>query len=103
VTQLAYRKFLLLILKKIYSPKEEKDFDSNFKREVDTNVTNIMKECKLDASNLPGGVIRYDELTTIINNLKLRKAPGHDSITNEHIIHGGKSLALCLLNILIQL
>jgi hypothetical protein len=84
---------------KIYNPIEEKDFDFNFKREVDTNVRNIMKECKLDASNLPGGVIKYDELTTIIDSLKLRKAPGHDSITNEHIIHGGKNLALCLLNI----
>jgi hypothetical protein len=40
---------------KIYSPKEEKDFDFNFKREVDTNIRNIMKECKLDANNLPGG------------------------------------------------
>jgi hypothetical protein len=58
-----------------------------------------MKEYILDAINLPGGEIKFDELTTIINSLKLRKAPGHDSTTNEHIIHGGKNLALCLLNI----
>jgi hypothetical protein len=34
----------------------------------------------------------------VINSLKLRKAPGADSITNEHVIHSGEALIQCLTN-----
>jgi hypothetical protein len=39
------------------------------------------------------------ELNALIICLKFRKVPGRDSITIEHIIHGGKSLMTCLANI----
>ena len=39
------------------------------------------------------------EITTAITSLKRRKAPGDDSITNEHIIHVGKQLKKGLLKL----
>ena len=34
------------------------------------------------------------EVISVIKNLKRNKAPGHDSIQKEHIIHGGRKLAI---------
>ena len=39
------------------------------------------------------------EITTAITSLKRRKAPGDDSITNEHIIHSGKQLKTGILKL----
>ena len=39
------------------------------------------------------------EITTAITSLNQRKAPDDDSITNEHIIHGGKQLKTGLLKL----
>ena len=45
---------------------------------------------------LPGGDISIDEIFTIINDLKRRKAPGIDRIQSEHIIYGGAGLKMCI-------
>ena len=36
------------------------------------------------------------EVISVIKGLKRNKAPGHDSIQNEHIIHGDRKLAIAL-------
>ena len=55
----------------------------------------MIDECEADH----GYLLILTEITTAITSLKRRKAPGDDSITNEHIIHGGKQLKNHLLKL----
>lgn len=83
----------------IYTPLEDVQFDPGFKSNIDLELKHIIATCESDIHDLPGGCITTKELNAIISCLKLRKAPGYDSITNEHIVHGGKSLVRCLVNL----
>ena len=44
--------------------------------------------------------ITVTEVISVIKDLKRNKAPSHDSIQNEHIIHGGRKLAIALTQLL---
>jgi hypothetical protein len=46
--------------------------------------------------DLPGGPVTSEEISTLVNKLKRRKAPGPDQITYEHIIFGGPRLHRCI-------
>lgn len=81
---------------KIYILLQDNNFNQDFKYEVEFEIRRLTEICESDIQDLPGGSITTKELNTIINSLKRRKEPGHDSVTNEHIIHGGKSLVTCL-------
>ena len=83
----------------LYSPSESDNFDDIFRNEIDSSIGNIIKRCENDSQNLPGGKITTSELRDVINSLKLRKAPGADSIANEHVIHSGEALIQCLTNV----
>lgn len=76
----------------IYTPLEDVQFDPDFKSKIDLEMKHIIATCESDIHDLPGGCITTKELNSIIGCLKLRKAPGYDSITNEHIVHGGNHL-----------
>lgn len=59
-----------------------------------------MKTANIIRENLIlGGEVTIDEISLIIRDLKLRKAPGIDFIQNEHVIHGGLELKLCILHL----
>ena len=45
---------------------------------------------------LPGGPITNDDVKNVIKQLKRRKAPGDDGITNEHIIFEEKDVVSIL-------
>lgn len=76
----------------IYTPLEDVQFDPDFKSQIDLEMKHITATCESDIHDFPGGCITTKELNAIISCLKLRKAPGNDSITNEHIVHGGNHL-----------
>lgn len=59
-----------------------------------------MKIANIISENIfPGGEVTIDEISLIIRDLKLRKAPKIDLIQNEHVVHGGLELKLCILHL----
>ena len=85
--------------KRLYLPLEDTYFDTDFKKEIEDSFKLLTDECEADHGYLPGDKIILTEITTTITSLKRRKAPGDDSITNEHLIHGGKQLKTGLLKL----
>lgn len=85
--------------KHIYTLLEDVQFDPDFRSQRDLEIKHITATCESDIHDLTGGCITTKALNAIISCLKLRKTPGYDSITNEHIVHGGKSLVRCLVNL----
>ena len=74
------------------------DFDyrepcSSFDRNIRDKITNALKTCN-GKNNLRE--ISEDEILIARKELKRRKAPGPDEITNEHIIHGGKPIIMAI-------
>jgi hypothetical protein len=82
---------------KTHTPLEDDNFDFGLKTKISLEIFKIAKTCE-NINYLPGGII-LTEINIITNSLKFCKAPGHDSITNEHIIHGGRPLLLCVENV----
>ena len=79
----------------LFTPKDTGNFDSDFKIWVESKVESFKTEQSRDSENLSCPV----EVSEIVNNikeLKRRKSPGPDDVSNEHIIHGGPVLAQCL-------
>ncbi|CAG2209746.1 unnamed protein product [Mytilus edulis] len=66
----------------------------------------IERVCKADEDlYLPGGIISCDDVSSVIKQLKRRKACGNDMIQNEHLIYGGPKVSECLsffLNIVVE-
>lgn len=85
--------------KNLYTPLEDHIFDQAFRDQVEENFQKLTNECLLDSTDIPGGQFTSIEIISAIKTLMLRKAPGYDLITNEHIIHGGKTLVSCLLKL----
>ena len=75
----------------LFTPKETSSFDNYFKSLVEKRVKSFKKEQSLDNDNLSCPV-ELSELTTNIKELKRRKSPGADEVSNEHIISGGPVL-----------
>ena len=91
----------------LFSPDDnDLRFDDAFKQTVEQEVTLIKQRSKTfkthNAENITP--ITIDEIKVAIKSLKRRKAPGHDTITNEHVIHGGQRLirVICKLFCAIQ-
>lgn len=59
----------------------------------------IIKLCEHHVQYPPCGKITIVKITSVLEYLKLRKSPGYDSCTNEHIKHGGKILTKCILKL----
>lgn len=87
--------------RKLYTPLEDDSFDHAFRNTISDKYQHLTTECEEDPGYIPGGQLTTAEITSAINTgtLKLRKAPGDDSVTNEHIIHGGASLIACILKL----
>ena len=67
----------------LYTPSNDATFDKSF---YDTVSSEVKDYSELDEP------YTIDEGTEQIQTLKYRKDPGPDYITNEHIIHGGKTI-----------
>ncbi|VDI17291.1 Hypothetical predicted protein [Mytilus galloprovincialis] len=80
----------------IYQPKDENNFDNDFKCSIESTYNEIIKTCGVEGEYLPGGLITEKEVTELIGQLKYRKAAGHDRVQNEHLRHGGISVVKCV-------
>ena len=75
-------------------------------REIDENCKIIQditdkrfRKCTEIAMNSMTENISDEEMNTVIKNLKNKKAPGSDEITNEMIKRGGKDMIISLKNV----
>ena len=75
---------------RLSSPRESPEFDSQHFDHVSTRVKDWYGEEGI--SDFLIDPFTYDEVSKCINRLHLRKAPGHDGITAEHLRHGGPYL-----------
>ena len=82
----------------VYTPSSDDAFDDEFHRTIEESYQRIVKECSNMTGYLPGGHIKctFEEISTLVNKLKRRKAPGPDQITYEHIIFGGPRIHRCI-------
>jgi hypothetical protein len=67
------------------SPLQRSDFNQTFEREVDAKVRDIRAEVLPDDDPILKNDITLLEVTETVKHLNVRKAPGPDLITNEHI------------------
>ena len=75
---------------RLSSPRESPEFDSQHFDHVSARVKEWYGEAGI--SEFLVDPFSYDEVAKCINRLHLRKAPGHDGITAEHLRHGGPYL-----------
>ena len=84
----------------IYTPLADDNFDSGFNDHIDTEYDSLkIQSTAFEGDMLPGGTITNDDIHNLVNKLKLRKAPGEDAITNEHIKLSGPETIACLANL----
>ncbi|CAG2249401.1 unnamed protein product [Mytilus edulis] len=90
----------------LYTPADSPTFDDPTLNEINKAYREIERVCKADEDlYLPGGMISCNDISSVIKQLKRRKACGNDMIQNEHLIYGGPKVSECLsifLNIVVQ-
>ena len=72
----------------LYTESGNEDYDDAFKNEVERDIITL-EEMMENNEYLNGGPISPGEIKSIIMKMKLRKAPGWDDITVEHIRNAG--------------
>jgi len=69
--------------------------------ELDPNLEQELSQYLSMPSSLHNSFLNdpfeMQELDKVISSLSRRKSPGHDSLLNEHIIHGGRYVRLLIL------
>ena len=83
----------------VYTPLLDVDFDPEFKIDIEEQYDIFKLQSAASPDELPGGMISADDVEKVIKKLKLRKAPGEDGITNEHIKHSGPKTVSCLVKL----
>ena len=83
----------------VYTPLSDIDFDSDFKTEIEEQYDFFKLQCAASNDELPGGPITVADIEKVIQKLKLRKAPGEDGISNEHIKYSGPKTISCLVKL----
>ena len=86
-----YQQFLLITFPSLYLPKDHVNFDGNFKTEIE-NKRKLFETNEENNSDLFTCPVELSELKVCLKDLKKRKSPGADNISNEHLIHGGPAL-----------
>ena len=81
----------------VYTPHDS-SFDSNFCDRIEEQFDRI-KNQHFNTGDLPGGQISRDDVVKALRQLKTRKAPGDDNVTNEHLKLGGESVIDLLLKL----
>jgi hypothetical protein len=72
----------------LLSPLSRPQFDNEFLKDTDINVHNISQGILPDPDPILQIEITHEDVKSIIKDLKHRKAPGPDTITNEHVHYG---------------
>ena len=86
----------------IFIPTETNNFDSDFKQLIESRVNSFDNEQSYGCENLSCPV-ELSELENLIKDLKRRKSPGPDEVTNEHIVYGGPVLLISLKSLFDQM
>ena len=77
---------------KLYTPSNKPHYDDRFMKHIETEV----KRCEEESLRKDTYVLRDplvpEEIRKEIRKLKLKKAPGWDNVTTEHIRYGGDIL-----------
>ena len=81
----------------IYTPHDN-SFDGNFYNQIEQEFDRIKAQV-LPTDTLPGGLISRDDVVKALRQLKPRKAPGDDNVTNEHLKLGGDVVTELLLKL----
>ena len=81
----------------IYTPHDH-SFDGNFYNQIEQKFDRIKAQV-LPTDTLPGGLISRDDVVKALRQLKPRKAPGDDNVTNEHLKLGGDIVTDLLLKL----
>ena len=81
----------------VYTPHDD-SFDSDFYDQIEEQFNRIESQ-DLNTGDLPGGQISRDDVVKALCQLKTRKAPGDDNVTNEHLKLGGDSVIDLLLKL----
>ena len=83
----------------LFTPNAHNNYDNEFKGYVEENL----KKYELDANVCLDDILQNDftftEIKTVIDSLKIKKAPGWDNITAEQVKYGGDKLWTCLLRL----
>lgn len=83
----------------VFTPKNNERFDNIFLNNLDESVRMFEESDDYSEDDILTNEITMNELKDCFRDMKCRKAPGLDSITTEHIIHGGETLASYLLKL----
>lgn len=76
---------------KLYIPNDHSNYDNDFKLYIENKMKSLGSNPDNNCSDLICPV-ELSELKLCLRDLKRRKSPGADNITNEHILHGGPAL-----------
>ena len=80
---------------KLFTPTENNGYDANFKLYVENELQNI-EVVNHSTSLLSTGFTESDFMESI-KHMRLRKAPGYDLVSAEHVKHAGPLCRQCLL------
>lgn len=81
------------IYEEIYRPLEDDHFDNRFKHVIESHYTRIKTSVSESSSE---NDITQNDVISAISSLKMRKAPGIDGVTNEHIAFASDLITKCL-------
>ena len=82
-----------------YTPLSDVDFDPDFKNNIEEQYNFFKLQSAASPAELPGDMISAGDVDKVIQKLKLRKAPGEDGISNEHIRYSGPKTVSCLVKL----
>ena len=88
------REIWVTYFKELYEKGSNNTYDENFRRVVEDRMLNMFIESY--SVNEGINVISEELIVEQITKCKLKKAPGDDGITNEHLKYGGKNLVCCM-------
>ena len=91
----------------IYSPSSENtNYDVKHMSDIENKVKVFsLKSCEKFSSVLDDE-ISHEEISSAVRSLRMKKAPGYDTIVNEHIVFGGdvlKNHLKCVFNLCLKL
>jgi hypothetical protein len=89
----------------LLSPFTKPEFDGEFEADTNNTINAITQTPLSEPDPILDNAITVSEVNSVVKNFKMKKAPGPDLITNEHIRYAGNALQrhLChLFNLIIQ-
>ena len=79
---------------KLFTPKENTQFDDNWKQKIEAEVEDLQSKHLVDKSNVER--IASTDIAKQLAKMKNKKAPGYDGLTAEHLKYAGKTANLII-------